>query len=210
MIGLTSYVPTFLEGALSSSPLVAGLALAALTLGWPISASQAGRFYLRIGFKATALIGISITVAGLAVLALTAAAPSVALVAVSCFVVGLGLGLVATPTLIAAQSSVDWNERGVVTSTNMFARSIGSALGVAVFGAVANAIYSGAPGGGSNGPAVVAASGAVFVAALAAGILTVAAVLAMPAVRAGKAEAGNDDGGDSGEPVLTDAEDSTR
>lgn len=208
MIGLTSYVPTFLEGALASSPLVAGLALAALTLGWPISASQAGRFYLRIGFKATALIGISITVAGLAVLALAAAAPSVALVA-SCFIVGLGLGLVATPTLIAAQSSVSWNERGVVTSTNMFARSIGSALGVAVFGAVANAIYGQTSGGGSNGPAVVAASGAVFVAALAAGVLTVAAVLAMPAVRAATKD-GSEDGGGSGEPVLTDAEDSSR
>lgn len=184
MIGLTSYVPTFLEGALHTSPLVAGLALAALTLGWPISASQAGRFYLRIGFKATALIGISITVTGLLVLTLTSATPNVLLVAGSCFVVGLGLGLVATPTLISAQSSVSWNERGVVTSTNMFARSIGSALGVAVFGAVGNAVYVNTAGEG-DAPAVVAASGAVFLAALVGGILTVAAVLAMPAVKAG-------------------------
>jgi MFS family permease len=184
MIGLTSYVPTFLEGALHTSPLVAGLALAALTLGWPISASQAGRFYLRIGFKATALIGISITVTGLLVLTLTSATPNVLLVAGSCFVVGLGLGLVATPTLISAQSSVSWNERGVVTSTNMFARSIGSALGVAVFGAVGNAVYANTAGEG-DAPAVVAASGAVFLAALVGGILTVAAVLAMPAVKAG-------------------------
>ncbi|WP_258803874.1 MFS transporter [Pseudarthrobacter sp. NS4] len=202
LMGLTSYVPTFLEGALSTSPLVAGLALAALTLGWPISASQAGRFYLRLGFKPTALIGISVTVAGLLVLALTAPAPDVALVAASCFVVGLGLGLVATPTLISAQSSVPWNERGVVTSTNMFARSIGSALGVAVFGAVANAVYAGTSGGDSDGPAVVAASGAVFLATLVAGLLTVAAVLAMPAVRAGAGGAG------SAGPVLADAEDS--
>jgi EmrB/QacA subfamily drug resistance transporter len=201
LIGLTSYVPTFLEGALSTSPLIAGLALAALTLGWPISASQAGRFYLKLGFKPTALIGISVTVAGLLVLALTATAPNVALVATSCFVVGLGLGLVATPTLISAQSSVPWNERGVVTSTNMFARSIGSALGVAVFGAVANAIYAGTSGGDSDGPAVVAASGAVFLATLAAGLLTVVAVLAMPAVRAGA------DGEGSAGPVLVDAED---
>jgi MFS family permease len=184
MIGLTSYVPTFLEGALSTSPLIAGLALAALTLGWPISASQAGRLYLRIGFKPTALIGIAVTVAGLLVLALTSATPNVALIATSCFVVGLGLGLVATPTLISAQSSVEWNERGVVTSTNMFARSIGSALGVAVFGAIANSVYATTAGGTGEAPAVVAASGAVFLAALAAGLLTVAAVLAMPAVKA--------------------------
>jgi protein-S-isoprenylcysteine O-methyltransferase Ste14 len=108
-------------------------------------------------------------------------------VAANCFVVGLGLGLVATPTLISAQSSVSWNERGVVTSTNMFARSIGSALGVAVFGAVANAIYANTAGEG-DAPAVVAASGAVFLAALVGGILTVAAVLAMPAVKADTAQ----------------------
>lgn len=183
LIGLTSYVPTFLEGALSSSPLVAGLALAALTLGWPLSASQAGKFYLRIGFKATALIGVVVSVVGLLILSLTAGAPNVALIAVSCFVVGLGLGLVATPTLISAQSSVPWAERGVVTSTNMFARSIGSALGVAVFGAVANSIYGGSSGGEGDPATVVSASGAVFLATLVAGLLTVAAVLAMPRVK---------------------------
>nr|WP_043429717.1 MFS transporter [Arthrobacter sp. FB24] len=181
MLGLTSYVPTFLEGALSTSPILAGLALAALTIGWPISASQSGRFYLRLGFRKTAMIGITITVIGTAVLALTASAPSVLLAAASCFIVGLGLGLVATPSLIAAQSSVDWNERGVVTGTNLFARSIGSSLGVAVFGAVANAIYAGTPGGNTDPHTVVVASGAVFIAVLAVAVLTVVAVIAMPA-----------------------------
>ncbi len=185
LLGLTSYVPTFLEGALSTSPILAGLALAALTLGWPISASQSGRLYLRIGFRATGLIGISVSVVGTAVLALTASTPNVALVAGSCFVIGLGLGLVATPTLIAAQSSVEWNERGVVTGTNLFARSIGSALGVAVFGAVANAIYAGTPHGDTNPHTIVSASAAVFLAVLISACLTVVAVIAMPAINRG-------------------------
>ncbi|MGZ4663080.1 MAG: MFS transporter [Arthrobacter sp.] len=183
MLGLTSYVPTFLEGALSTSPILAGLALAALTIGWPISASQSGRLYLRIGFRNTALIGITITVIGTAVLALTASVPSVALVAGSCFIVGLGLGLVATPTLIAAQSSVEWNERGVVTGTNLFARSIGSSIGVAVFGAIANAVYAGTPHGDTDPQTVVAASSAVFLAVLIAAVLTVVAVIGMPATK---------------------------
>ena len=59
-------------------------------------------------------------------------------VAATCFVMGLGMGLVVSPTLIAAQSSVEWERRGVVTGTNVFARSMGSALGIAVFGAIAN------------------------------------------------------------------------
>ncbi|MET3370208.1 MFS transporter [Arthrobacter sp. M2012083] len=181
MLGLTSYVPTFLEGSLKTSPLLAGLALAALTIGWPISASQAGRLYLRIGFRNTGIIGIVITVIGTAVLAVTASSPSVILVAVACFIVGLGLGLVATPSLIAAQTSVEWNERGVVTGTNLFARSIGSSIGVAVFGAIANAIYANGASGGPDPKTTVSASTAVFVAVLVSAVLTVVAVLAMPA-----------------------------
>ena len=96
--------------------------------------------------------------------------------------VGLGLGLVATPSLIAAQTSVEWNERGVVTGTNLFARSIGSSVGVAVFGAVANAIYARVPGGDSDPQTIVSASTAVFIAVLISAVLTVVAVIAMPSV----------------------------
>lgn len=180
ILGLTSYVPTFLEGALSVSPVVAGLALAALTLGWPISASQSGRLYLRIGFRTTALIGIAVAVAGTAVLAATAHTPNVVAVAASCFTVGLGLGLTASPTLIAAQSSVEWNERGVVTGTNLFSRSIGSALGVAIFGAIANGIYAASPSGEAKGETIVPASAAVFLTVVAVAVLVGFAVFAMP------------------------------
>ncbi|MEO7017210.1 MAG: MDR family MFS transporter [Leifsonia sp.] len=187
LIGLTSYVPTYLEGTIHVAPIIAGLAVAALTIGWPIAAALSGRFYLRIGFRNTALLGTSIAIVGALVLAITAPHPSVLFVAVSCFIVGLGMGLVATPTLIAAQSSVAWNERGVVTGTNLFARSIGSSLGVAVFGAIANAIITGSVAGsigGEHDPAVVqAASAAVFVAVAVVAVLTIAAGFAMPRAR---------------------------
>ena len=109
--------------------------------------------------------------------------PSVAFVAISCFVVGLGMGLIATPTLIAAQSSVGWDERGVVTGTNMFARSIGSAVGVAIFGAVANAIIGASAGGAHDPGTVQSASTAVFVSVAIAAALTIVAVIAMPRSR---------------------------
>ncbi len=183
LIGLTSYVPTYLEGSISAVPVVSGLAVAALTIGWPISASLSGRFYLRIGFRNTALVGMAIAVVGAGSLYASSPHPSVAMVAISCFVVGLGLGLVATPTLIAAQSSVGWSERGVVTGTNLFARSIGSSVGVAIFGAIANAIIAGAPGGVHDPSTVEAASGAVFLAVAVCAVLTIVAGLAMPKAR---------------------------
>ncbi len=180
LLGLTSYVPTYLEKSADARPIVAGLALAALTIGWPISASQAGRLYLRIGFRSTVLIGMSLAVLGPLGLLLTAQTPSVLLVAISCVVTGLGMGLAVTPSLIAAQSSVEWNERGVVTGTNLFARSVGSAVGVAIFGAIANSVFAGRGGSESDPTTVVAASTAVFAAVLIAAAATVLAAFLMP------------------------------
>jgi hypothetical protein len=60
------------------------------------------------------------------------------MVAVACFIIGAGLGLMSAPSLVAVQSVVGWDRRGVVTGTNMFFRSIGSAIGAAAFGAIAN------------------------------------------------------------------------
>ncbi len=180
LIGLTSYVPTYLEGTLHVEPLVSGLALAALTIGWPLAASQAGRLYLRLGFRTTVLIGVAFAVIGSAVLVAIALTPNLVLVAIGCFVVGVGLGLVAVPSLVAAQSSVDWSERGVVTGTNMFARSMGSSLGAAVFGAIANGVFAGTAGGEHDPVVLEHASLAVFVSVAVCAVATVLAVLAMP------------------------------
>jgi multidrug resistance protein len=181
LMGLTSYVPTYLEGSLRVAPLVAGLALAALTIGWPATAAIAGSLYLRWGFKKTALVGVGLVIAGSSILVAIVHQPNVAVVAVACFVIGGGMGLLAVPTLIAAQASVEWNERGVVTGNNMFARSLGSAVGVAIFGAVANSIFGPGDIHSIGAAAITAGSAAVFVGVLVVAVVTAAAVVAMPA-----------------------------
>lgn len=178
LIGLTSYIPTFVQGALGTGPLIAGFALATLTIGWPISSSLCGRVYTRIGFRATALIGGVVTTAGTIGTALLTEHSTVVIVAAVCFAVGAGLGFVAPPTMIAAQSTVGWGERGVVTGTNLFARSIGSAIGVAVFGAIANAALG--SGETHSAAAVTEASHRVFEATALVAALMVVAVAVMP------------------------------
>lgn len=180
VIGLTSYVPTFVQGVVGGGPLVAGFAVATLSVGWPITSSQSSKLYMRAGFRFTALIGSTVTIVGAALTALLTADASVAEVAGACLVVGAGLGLVAAPTLIAAQSTVGWSERGVVTGTNMFSRSIGSALGVALFGAIANATLG--YGKQAHSAAEFArASHHVFVGVAAVAVLMGVAVASMPA-----------------------------
>ncbi|CAN5229140.1 MDR family MFS transporter [soil metagenome] len=139
MMGLSTYVPLYAQGVLGTSALTAGFALAAMTIGWPITASLAGRFYLTIGFRATMTMGASFVIAGCILLITVGAESSIWHLAAACFVIGMGLGFVASPAMIAAQSSVNWRQRGVVTGASMFSRSVGSAVGVAAFGAVANA-----------------------------------------------------------------------
>jgi MFS family permease len=53
-------------------------------------------------------------------------------------IVGLGMGLLSSSSIILIQEIVDWSERGSVTASYLFARSLGSTFGATVFGAVLN------------------------------------------------------------------------
>ena len=179
MIGVTSFAPAYLEGSLGIAPLLSGLAVAALTVGWPIAAANVGRLYLRIGFRRTTLIGLSIASTAAVALAAVSPWPNPYVLAVVSFALGFGLGWTAAPTLIAAQASVGWGERGAVTGMNAFARSAGSAVGVAIFGAISNAVL--AAGGGPDDPGtIVQASFGVFVAVAVTALLTLIAAWFMP------------------------------
>jgi EmrB/QacA subfamily drug resistance transporter len=139
LIGLSSYVPVFAQGVLGAGAVAAGFTLATMTVGWPLAATFAGRAYLRIGFRDTALAGGLVLIPAFAAGTALSASSTLGAVAAVCFLAGVGLGLVASPTMVAVQSSVGWAERGLVTGTAMFSRSLGSAVGVGVFGAIVTA-----------------------------------------------------------------------
>lgn len=179
LMGLTSYVPTYVQGVLGTGAVVAGFALAAMTIGWPIAAALAGRVYMRIGFRDTALIGMAVAVVGTVWTMWFGFGTPVLAVAAATFVVGVGLGLSSVPTIVAVQSVVGWERRGVVTATHMFARNLGSAVGVAVFGAVANATL-GPEGDEPSASALAIASHHVFVGVAVATVLSLAALWLMP------------------------------
>jgi MFS family permease len=178
LIGLTSYVPTYAQSVLGTTALVAGFALAAMVVGWPISAALSGRVYLRIGFRDTALIGSVIVVVGAVLVALLTASSPVLAVAGATFVIGLGFGLAAAPTIVAVQSVVDWQRRGVVTGTNLFCRNLGSAVGVAVFGAIAN--HTIGDQGAHDRSALFDASHNVFLGVVASAVVLVGVLWLMP------------------------------
>ncbi|HNU69148.1 MAG TPA: MFS transporter, partial [Myxococcota bacterium] len=52
------------------------------------------------------------------------------------FVIGIGMGFTSTVFIVSIQASVPWRQRGAATSSSMFLRFIGQAVGVAGCGAV--------------------------------------------------------------------------
>jgi len=139
LIGQTSYVPTYAQGVVGVGAVLAGFSMAAMSVGWPLAASQASKLYLRIDFRNTALFGSVFVVAGCLLFATYVHESSnLGRVAIASFVTGVGLGFASTSILVNVQSVVGWNRRGVVTGANMFTRSLGSAVGVAIFGSIAN------------------------------------------------------------------------
>ena len=138
MMGLTTYIPLYAQSVLGYGAVVSGFALAAMTLGWPLAASNSGRLYLSVGFRSTMLIGGAVGAVGTALLLLIGPDSPFILLALPSFVMGVGFGLIASPSIVAAQSAVTWRDRGVATGSTMFARSVGSAVGVAIFGAIVN------------------------------------------------------------------------
>ena len=115
-----------------SRPLTARDALAANLLVMAVTAAGVG------AFGALPFLVLGEPVAGAIACLLLPQHTHLIVLAGACFLVGAGLGLNSTPVLVALQSVVGWDRRGVVTGTNMFFRSMGSAVGAAVFGAIAN------------------------------------------------------------------------
>lgn len=186
LLGLTSYVPLFAQGVLGTGAVTAGFALAAMTIGWPIAATTSGRLYLSIGFRSTMLIGSLIALIGASLLLTVNAGSPVWWLAAPCFVMGLGFGYVASPAIVAAQAAVQRKDRGVATSASLFARSVGSAVGVAAFGAIVNHIVAdrlaGAPADLESLPPGVLdpAIHAVFMTSVAVALVLVLAAALMP------------------------------
>jgi fucose permease len=126
------------------------MTLAPMSIGWPIASTLSGWLLVKRGYRPFILGGAVLGTAGCLLLA--AADPSMGKgpVMAAMFLMGLGLGFLSTPYLLAVQNAVPWNRRGVATSSVQFFRSIGGAIAVAALGAMLNARLAGTLGSGAD------------------------------------------------------------
>jgi MFS family permease len=139
MIGLTTFLPMFVQGVMQQSALIGGFALSAMVLGWPIGATVGVRVGLRrFGVRAMLRVGGVLIPFGSLVFLVLNGESSPIVAGLGSLVVGVGMGLSSSASIILIQEIVDWSERGSVTASYLFARSLGSTFGATVFGAVLN------------------------------------------------------------------------
>ena len=137
MIGLITFLPTYVQGVLGGSALVAGFTLSAMSIGWPLASVVAGRLFVRVGVRSIVRAGGLCAATGTLVIALFAQHGPLA-AGSGAFLLGVGLGLLNTTFIVAIQSSVPWRQRGVATASNMLMRNLGNAVGAALLGGLLN------------------------------------------------------------------------
>jgi EmrB/QacA subfamily drug resistance transporter len=138
LMGLTTFVPMYVQGVLGQPALIAGFALTTMLIGWPIGATVAARTNHRFGPRPLMLTGSVLLPLGATILVLGGAGNSPLMPAAASLVMGFGMGLITVNSLLLIQGTVAAEERGSGTASNLFCRNLGSTLGSAVLGGILN------------------------------------------------------------------------
>lgn len=157
-IGLSIYMPVYFQSVRGLGTSTSGLALIPLMVGTVVGATIAGQLMGRIThYKRIPVIGLFFAMAGALVLALFDDRLSLFTFELILGLISIGLGTVLPTTTVAIQNAVQFHQLGTATGAMNFFRQLGSAILVAVFGA----ILMGGNAGGAT-PENVASSSFVY------------------------------------------------
>lgn len=138
IIGLSTYIPLWVQGVSGKSAALSGLMLAPMSVGWMLGSIAGGRMILRSGSRKTGMLGLAlISIAAIGLVFMTGDSPQLFLLSLM-LLCGVGFGYASTVFTIIAQSSVAHEQRGASTALNTFTRSLGQTVGVAIFGSWLN------------------------------------------------------------------------
>lgn len=134
MFGAISFVPLFVQGVIGSSATQAGMVLIPFMLGWVTLSVIGARQMVEWGYRFTVMIGLTLLFGGFAAMASIGGQTTRITVMVIMTALGMGMGFIMAPMLIAVQHVVPKSRMGIATSTVQFSRMIGGSIGVALMG----------------------------------------------------------------------------
>lgn len=132
----------YFQVVLGWSGLRATLGMLPMALLMMVASGLAPRVAARAGARATMALGVLVAGVGLALVAvLVSADGGYGAVLPGLAAIGLGMGLAMTPSTEAITSSLPREEQGVASAVNDLTRELGSALGIALLGALLTSGY---------------------------------------------------------------------
>ncbi len=138
MMGIAAFLPTYVQGPMGRTPTAAGLVLGVMSITWALASIVGGRLMVFTSYRFIASVGGAFLVAGSVILAMLTPERGPLWAGFGSLVIGLGMGCCNTAVIVAIQAAVPWDKRGAATSSCLFMRFVGSAIGAAAFGAMLN------------------------------------------------------------------------
>ncbi len=137
IFGGAIYLPLYLQTVKGMSPTESGLAMLPMVAGMFSMSIVSGQLITRTGkYKIFPIIGSIILIVALFLLSTLQVETPYWQTAIYAFLFGIGLGLGMMTIVTPVQNSVDPRDMGVATSATTFSRSLGGAIGAALFGAI--------------------------------------------------------------------------
>ena len=129
----------YFQDVLFRTPTKAGLMTMPIMLGVLVASTTTGRLISSSGtYRRFPLIGIPVALAGLALATRTTSTSPYLVLALAMLLIGLGVGTTMPTLSIAGQNVAEPQDLGISTASLNFFRSLGSSIGLAVYGTVFN------------------------------------------------------------------------
>jgi MFS family permease len=137
LLGTSFVVSAFLQVVRGYDAIQTGVIFTAATLGLLASSLAAERLAKRRSQRTLILAGFILTIAGVAVLLLiVSGSPTAWAFAPGLLLIGLGLGVMLTPSVNVVQSSFPESEQGEISGLSRSVSNLGSSLGTAIAGTI--------------------------------------------------------------------------
>ncbi len=135
MMASATYIPIFIQGVFHKTATQTSTVLTPMMLGVVISAQLGGRIGVKFRYRDVLLLSATTLIAGSILLGFVMdPSTSRALITLFMVIIGLGMGVSFSLLNISTLNAVPPQYKGSASSLIAFFRTIGSALGIAVFG----------------------------------------------------------------------------
>lgn len=135
-IGLTIFIPIFVQGVYGGSATNAGIILMPMLLGSVAGSAFGGILQTKTSYRNIMIVSVIAYSIGMVLMGTIT--PDTARLALSFYMVLVGFGVGFSFSLLpsASMHKMDYRHRGSANSTNSFFRSLGLALGITIFGSI--------------------------------------------------------------------------